>query len=201
MFPLPNVFLLPGTIMPLHIFEPRYRQMIEDSLDGPGRLVIASVLEGHHDDLEGAPPVHHIAGLGEIWRHERLPQGRFLIWLAGLTRVLIREVPSDKPYRQVEAQPLLEISPSGGDDALLREQVKEAVLARTPEALNLPENIPLGHLVDLLLLKLSLPQGCMQKLYSELRITDRARLALEEHHRRPIPPSAPPTTPAEPGMN
>jgi hypothetical protein len=44
-FPLPGVFLFPGQIMPLHVFEPRYRQMIEDSLDGPGRLVIGTVLE------------------------------------------------------------------------------------------------------------------------------------------------------------
>jgi Lon protease-like protein len=200
MFPLPNVFLLPGTIMPLHVFEPRYRQMVEECLDGPGRIVIASVLEGHHDELDGAPPVHHIAGLGEIWRHERLPQGRFLIWLAGLTRVLIREVPSDKPYRRVEAQPLIEIPPSKCDDARLREDVKQAVLARTPEALNLPDTIPLGHLVDLLLLKLCLPQPCMERLYSELRVGDRARHALEEHARRPVPPvqKAPP---AEPGLN
>src|SRR6185436_16317400 len=81
LFPLPNVFLYPGCVMPLHIFEPRYRQMIEDQLDGPGQIVMGTVPSEHAADLDGAPPVRPIAGLGEIFRHERLPDGRFLIWL------------------------------------------------------------------------------------------------------------------------
>ena len=82
LFPLPNLFLFPGTVMPLHIFEPRYRQMIEDSLDGPGRLVIGTVLEGHQDQLADTPPVHEIAGLGEI-AHQKPPPA---IQLPGIRR-------------------------------------------------------------------------------------------------------------------
>src|SRR5882672_2663150 len=151
MFPLPNVFLFPGTLMPLHIFEPRYRQMIEDSLDGPGRLVVATVLEAHHDECAGAPPVHHVAGLGEIARHERLPDGRFLIVLAGLARVLIREVPSDRLYRKVEAIPLREVEAGKGREAGLRARLERAVLARCTDLHNLPGDMPLGQLTDFLL--------------------------------------------------
>ena len=192
LFPLPNVFLFPGTLMPLHIFEPRYRQMIEDSLDGPGRLVVAAVLEEFHDELSGAPPVYPVAGLGEIARHERLPDGRFVIMLFGLARVKIRELPSDRPYRQVEAAPLQEVPPADLEAERLRPKLLRAVLQRTPELLNLPDEMPLGHLADLLLLRMALPQSAMQDLYSRLSIVDRARRALAEHSRRPLPPPEPP---------
>lgn len=186
MFPLPNLFLFPGTFMPLHIFEPRYRQMVEDSLDGPGRIVIASVLEEAKDRLDSAPPVHPIAGLGEIARHERLEDGRFMIWLAGLTRVrIVGEQCSDRLYRKVLAQPLFEEPVPTCDEPHLRERVVDAVLARTPDILNIPREVPLGHLVDLLLLKLSLPQSLMQHAYSQLRIAARAQCALDLHCRRP----------------
>ena len=133
LFPLPNLFLFPGTVMPLHIFEPRYRQMIEDSLDGPGRLVIGTVLEQYAHELAGTPPVHTVAGLGEIARHERLPDGRFVIMLVGLARVQIREAPSERLYRKVEAVPLAEVQVQADEERRLRRKLTQAVLARTQE--------------------------------------------------------------------
>ena len=188
LFPLPNVFLFPGTLMPLHIFEPRYRAMIEDSLDGPGRIVMGAVLEEHHNRLDGAPPVHSVAGLGEIARHERMPDGRFVIMLVGIGRVGIREVPSNRPYRKVEAVPLEELPVAPDKCESLRARLEKAVRARTSE-LNLPHDIPLGHLTDLLLMRMQLPQPCMQKLYSTASVARRAELALREHERRPLPPT------------
>jgi len=187
MFPLPNVFLFPGLTMPLHIFEPRYRQMIEDSLDGPGRIVMATVVEGCQDQLAGAPPVHHIAGLGEIMRHERLPDGRFLIMLVGLGRVLIREIPSDRLYRKVEAIPLRE---RPLDEALVpgvREQLVDAISARSPEPLELRDDVPLGQLADILLLLTQPPQARMQELFSCVAVEDRVQGALAVHAALPLP--------------
>jgi Lon protease-like protein len=188
MFPLPNLFLFPGMFMPLHIFEPRYRQMVEDSLDGPGRIVIASALEATTTETDNSPPVHPIAGLGEIARHERLEDGRFMIWLAGLTRVrIVGEECSDRMYRKVLAQPLFEQPASPDDECRLRESLVKAVLSRTPDILNIPREVPLGHLADLLLIKLNLHQSAMQEAYSRLRITERAECALELHRQRPLP--------------
>ena len=68
MFPLGTV-LFPSMVLPLHVFEPRYRAMVEDLLDSPGRLVIATVPEEHVAELPGSPPVYPVAGLGEIGRH------------------------------------------------------------------------------------------------------------------------------------
>ncbi len=188
MFPLQDVYLFPGTFIPLHIFEPRYRQMVEDSLDGPGRIVIASPIEAQSStECNATPKVHPIAGLGEIARHERLEDGRFMIWLAGLTRVrIVGEQPMERMYRKVFAQPVFEVPVAPCDEAPLRAKIVEAVLRRTPDILNVPEGVPLGHLVDLLLLKLSLPRHLMQDAYSQLEIESRARCALNLHNKRPI---------------
>lgn len=197
LFPLPNVFLFPGTVMPLHVFEPRYRKMVEDSLDGPGRLVIGTVLDPAAGDLAGAPPVLEIAGLGEIARHEKLPDGRFLILVVGLERVRIHEVPSEEPYRLVEASSAPEVPVRDEAEEGLRERLQAAVLERANELLNLPEDIPIGHLTDLLLLKMQLPPQDMREMYGTLEVARRARRALEEHVRRPIPP---PPEPGEDGL-
>jgi len=193
-FPLPNVYLFPGCVMPLHIFEPRYRQMIEDLLDRPGRLVMGTIQEGQ-TDFASKPAMCPVAGLGEIGRHERLPDGRFLIWLVGISRVRIREVDSDRLYRKVEIQPLEEIDVPRDDAHECRARVQAALLARCPEFLNLPANIPLTHLVDLLLQRLRLPPSCMQDLYVERDLRKRADGALAEHARRPLDPltEEPPT--------
>jgi len=185
MFPLPGVFLFPGTMMPLHIFEPRYRQMIEDSLDGPGRIVMGTVLEGHEPELPGAPPIHAIAGLGEIMRHDRLPDGRFLILLAGLARVHVREAPSDRLYRKVEILPLEEREPDPIDAIALRADLVAALQSRSAEPLELPEELQLGQLADLLLIRLELPASELLPLYSTLDIGARARRALTLHVARP----------------
>ncbi len=185
LFPLANVWLFPGAVMPLHIFEPRYRQMIEDSLDATGRMVIGTVQEGHEAFMPEAPPVYPIAGLGEIGRHERLPDGRYLILLVGLTRVHLTEVPSDRDYRRVAVQPVEERQvPPEREDAL-RGRLSEAVLERTGELLNLPEGMPLSALTDLLILRMPLPHQVVRRLYGELDVEQRAELALAEHDQRP----------------
>lgn len=106
-FPLPDVVLFPHTLLPLHIFEPRYRQMIRDCLAGDRRLAMTLLKPGWERDYYGRPPVHPIAGAGEIIQHEELPDGRFNILLRGTMRIgITTEVPSDKPYRLVRARPL-----------------------------------------------------------------------------------------------
>ena len=186
LFPLPNLFLFPGTLMPLHIFEPRYTRMVEDCLDGPGRIAVGAVLESHHQDLQGAPPFFPTAGLGEIAKHERLPDGRFLIVLAGLARVRIREVQSTQPYRQVEAVLLREVPPSKAESVLLAKKLRAALVARAPELVQLPEGMPVGHLADLLILRLGLLQRQAEDLYARLDVADRATRALIEHARTSV---------------
>ena len=188
LFPLPNVYLVPGAFLPLHVFEPRYRQMVEDSLDGPGRIVMGTVLAGYETELAGAPPVHHVAGLGEIVKHERLSDGRFLIVLFGLARVRIREVPSERLYRKVLPEPLAEIAPADGVLESLRADLERAILARNTDLLNVPKTLGLGNLADLLLMQLHLPASRMLPLYSDPDVARRATAALAEHALHPLMP-------------
>jgi Lon protease-like protein len=193
LFPLPGLFLFPGTALPLHVFEPRYRQMVEDLLDTSGRLVLGTVMPGHEKEVMKTPPVHCIAGLGEIARHQRLPDGRFVIFVIGLTRVRLSEVESNRLYRKVDVAPLAErpVPPSEAD--ALRRDLTAAVRARSP-SVTLPPDVPLGQLTDLLLLHLRLDVTTMIDLYSRLDVAERARGALDQHAKVPL---APPTKPKD----
>ena len=118
-FPLPNVVFFPHTLLPLHIFEPRYRQMLADCLAGDRRLAVVLLRPGWEAEYTGRPAVYSVAGAGEIIASERLPDGRSNILLKGLGRIMIEgEVPSPKPYRIARASWLDEVYPSGGEDEL-----------------------------------------------------------------------------------
>jgi Lon protease-like protein len=107
-FPLPNVVLFPKTLLPLHIFEDRYRTMTREALAGDGRIVIALLREGWEKDYRDSPAVHKVACLGKIETYEELEGGRYNIVLIGIRRVrLVREV-QQAPYRRAEVEPLVE---------------------------------------------------------------------------------------------
>lgn len=118
-FPLPDAVLFPNTLLPLHVFEPRYRQMVEDCLAGDRRLAMAILRPGWENEYYGRPPVHPIAGVGEIVQHERLADGRFNILLKGTMRLgIVAELAPEKPYRMVRGRPLLDRYPEGGPTSL-----------------------------------------------------------------------------------
>jgi Lon protease-like protein len=185
LFPLPRVWLFPYVVLPLNIFEERYRQMIEDSLDGPGRIVLGTVEQGAEAQLSGTPPVYPVAGLGEIGRHQRLDDGRFNVWLVGLQRVLVREVPSERLYRRVEVQPAQEIAVPAEREAELRSRLVSAILERTQNLATIPPLVPLSHLTDLLVLRVPLAFQDLNQLFAELDVERRALRALELHEVRP----------------
>src|ERR1700750_3017794 len=98
LFPLPDVVLLPGTLLPLHVFEPRYRSMVSDALAGE-RTIGMTMLAPGADAGEAAPPVHRVATAGEIVESEALPDGRFNILLEGRFRFRVIDEAPPRPYR------------------------------------------------------------------------------------------------------
>ena len=147
-FPLPNVVFFPHTLLPLHIFEPRYRQMLADCLAGERRLAVVLLQPGWEADYEGRPPVHTIAGAGEILRSKRRPDGRSDILLRGLGRIMIQgELPSPKPYRVARASWLQDVYPSHGEESLApqTERLRQACAQLLS---TLPQPVP--RLVELL---------------------------------------------------
>ncbi len=112
-FPLPNCVLLPGGLLPLHVFEPRYRALTRDALAGDRLMAIARLRTGHEAAYFDRPPIHEHAGLGRILCADELPDGRFHILLRGVGRIAIAsELPADRQYRRVSAR-LLEDRVSG----------------------------------------------------------------------------------------
>jgi Lon protease-like protein len=116
-FPLPEVVFFPETVLPLHVFEPRYRQMIADCLAGDRWLGVVMLQPGWEKDYQGRPPVHPVAGAGEIIQAEALADGRYNILLDGRARVriLVEEPPEGRLYRVARVQRLPERGPSPDD--------------------------------------------------------------------------------------
>jgi Lon protease-like protein len=103
-FPLPNVTFFPQTLLPLHVFEPRYRKMTANCLSGDRLMGVSLLKEGWQKDYFGRPPICKTFGVGKIVDHEQLKDGRYNIILEGLFRVrLIEEYPT-KQYRTARAQ-------------------------------------------------------------------------------------------------
>ncbi len=121
LFPLPDVALLPNITLPLHIFEPRYRSMVADALDGDRLIGIVMLRPGYEAEYEGRPPVYSIGGAGWIENAERLPDGRYVIVLRGITRFRIVGEDDSRPYRMAHVEAIPEVL-SNEDRALLGEQ-------------------------------------------------------------------------------
>jgi Lon protease-like protein len=101
-FPLPRVVLLPGEVLPLHVFEPRYRELVRDALDANRLIGVVEYASGHEESEGKTTPVRQIGCVGFIAEHEMLEDGRYLIWLIGLERFQIEEeLFSDTAYRKV----------------------------------------------------------------------------------------------------
>ncbi len=103
-FPLPKVALFPDTVLPLHVFEPRYRALTRYCLDNEWPLAVP-MLSDEPQPEASLPIVLPIAGAGTIRQHQELPDGRFGILLQGSARVrILSEVATDLPYRIVRAE-------------------------------------------------------------------------------------------------
>ena len=116
-FPLPNVVLFPGTSLPLHIFEPRYREMAAHALAGDA-IIGMVLLKSAESAAEARAPVFEVGCAGRVVDSQKLPDGRYNLLLQGLQRFRIAEEPPDpRSYRLVRAEILsepgfLELDPS-----------------------------------------------------------------------------------------
>lgn len=110
LFPLPNVVLFPRSILPLHIFEERYKSMTADALRGSRRIAMALLRPGWEKNYHGRPAIEPVVCVGAILSHEKLPDGRYNFLLQGQTRAAIVREYGDEPYRVAMLKPLDEIA-------------------------------------------------------------------------------------------
>jgi Lon protease-like protein len=115
-FPLPDVVFFPGTLLPLHIFEPRYRQMTAEVLaQATPLMAVVRLRTGWEADYYGNPPVHEVASVGKVIHHERLEDGRYNILLQGLARVRLVAPTLEAPYRRMRAEVIADRYPPATD--------------------------------------------------------------------------------------
>jgi uncharacterized protein len=191
LFPLPNLVLYPHVMQPLHIFEDRYREMLEDALSGD-RLIAMAVLEpGWEADYDSRPPIAEYACLGKVVAHHRLEDGRYNVLLLGVQRVrIVHELEPLRSFRQAQVE-LIEDS-YDFDMVCERQQLQEQLLAafqkHLPCSCELPEqlenmlssHIPLGLLTDLAAYALPLDADVKQQLLAECHVRERAEILLSE---------------------
>ena len=106
-FPLKGGVLMPGSMLPLHIFEPRYRTLVKDILDGDRLVAMGCLMSCSPVEFEFEPPFREIVCVGHLVHHEPMPDGRSNIALLGVTAGVATGVQDDRPYRtaMVAARP------------------------------------------------------------------------------------------------
>ncbi len=187
LFPLPDLVLFPHGLLPLHIFEPRYRQLTEDSLATDGLVTMVQVAPTPTGSLWPEPvPIMGVGCLGRIVQHERLADGRFNFLLLGCKRVrLVSEQPSPKLYRIAIAE-ILDDQESDQPLEPRRQQLLD-LFRKVFEirhdlddhvARRLNSAISLGVLTDMIAQLLGLPPGVKQELLSETNVDRRVETLL-----------------------
>jgi Lon protease-like protein len=205
LFPLPSLVMFPHVILPLHIFEPRYRQMTEDALAGDRLITMIQVRPMPKGEVWTEPvEIERVGCLGRIIQHERLPDGRFNILLLGRKRVLIRrELESGRLYRTAEVEVLDDQAPRVPEAAardelvgLFRKVLEGQHRLDSDLAELLEKAVPLGVLCDIMSHALALPPALKQRLLAETSVDGRIdtlltilrKVAAVEHPGRTFPP-------------
>jgi ATP-dependent Lon protease len=190
LFPLPNVVVFPHVMQPLHVFEPRYRALLEEALGGDGLIAMAILAPGWEKDYEGRPPLRPAACLCKVATHHRTSDGNYNALLLGVKRIeIVRELPPAKLFREAEVRLCHDDYPE--DAALPRASLQRRLLdlfknslpklAETTEGLDqlLGKHVPLGMLTDIVAYTLELGVERKHRLLVETNVDRRVEILLE----------------------
>lgn len=179
-FPLSGVALLPQQVVPLHIFEPRYRQMVSRALDASGQIAIASFRgDEWSQNYHGRPPLRPAVCVGQIEQHERLADGRYNLLLQGVCRArIVQEEPPDQErlFREAMLEPVGvdQIDPPDLEElrAWVRWQLEDGPLAglsRADDVLEFVQNddVPTGALMEIVAFSLVADDEIRYRLLQE----------------------------------
>lgn len=203
LFPLPNLVFFPHVMQPLHIFEPRYRQMTTDALEGDRLIALVAPKPGWEKGYAGKPAIEKVGCIGHIVAEQRLEDGRFNILLRGQARVrIVEEIACNKLYRLARTEILYEQSVANPATA---KRWRKMLLASTAEWFAeqkqvveqlhklIHSDLPLGPLCDIIAFASPLDAEFKQVLLEELSVEarlEKLRAELDARHvpSRPFPP-------------
>jgi Lon protease-like protein len=186
LFPLPHVVLFPRAVLPLHVFEPRYRRMIADCLATHGALAVVPIGEG--EDEHGRPTIARVSGGGLVVEHEPLADGRSNIVVLGQARLALDELEPEEgvPYRRARARVLEDL------DVPVAESERTAMIAAATMfaaevrrhdptfRFRLPAEGQAGALADLCAYQLVVDGHARQAILEELDPAERVRVVIHQ---------------------
>lgn len=189
LFPLPDLIMFPHVMQPLHVFEPRYRKLLNDALNSDGLIAMCVLAPGWEDDYEGRPTLLPHACLGKVVTYQRTDNGKYNILLLGMRRIrIVRELPSKKGYREAQVKLLDDVAKSTNDErrpalqAALTKQFQDFLPKNKSADAALEEllatEIPLGVLTDLVSFALPMEFAEKRELLGECDIDKRATMLL-----------------------
>ncbi|HEY1959978.1 MAG TPA: LON peptidase substrate-binding domain-containing protein [Polyangiaceae bacterium] len=177
-FPLPRLVFFPNTMLPLHVFESRYRKMLADCLETHGAMAVVR--------LESRDKIARVAGAGIVVQHEQLPDGRSNLVLAGSARVELEELPFLPPYRRARARVLDPVHthvPEKDHAALIAaatDFVREVRRHDSEFSFELPQSRGPGVLADVCAAHLIVDADVRQRILEDLDDASRVRAVIEE---------------------
>ena len=192
LFPLPDLVMFPHVMQPLHIFEPRYREMLNEALDSDGLIAMSMLAPGWELDDEDRPALLPHVCLGKVITHHRLDDGRYNVMLLGMRRGrIIAESPSDRMFRRAEVELLDDVYPV--ENGASRGAVQAALTKIFHQSLPIPKGgaaegpvkellaseIPLGVLTDLVSFALPLDVELKRRLLADSDVDRRAAALLK----------------------
>lgn len=190
-FPLPNLVMFPHVMQPLHIFEPRYRAMLEEAVEDDRLVALGVLAPGWESHYEGRPPLRSIACLCRVATHQRTDKGTYNVLLLGVRRIrLVRELPPKKLFRLVESEIVDDEEPSEvpqGEVIQVQQRLLAAfksVLPKIPDAFEqldqlLGNQITLGMLSDIVAYTIDLDLEWKVRLLTESNVLKRASMLLD----------------------
>jgi ATP-dependent Lon protease len=182
--------MFPHVLQPLHVFEPRYREMLEEALADDRLIAMAVLVPGWESDYDGRPPISPMACLGQIVTHHQLEDGSYNVLLLGVERVkLIRELEPTKSFREAEVEICEDFYPpeASAQRAVLHRKLGKSLLKILPSLPQVREqldqllaaDLQLGVLADIISYLLDIDLKEKQLLLSEFDVHVRVKKLLK----------------------
>ena len=194
-FPLPDLVFFPQTVLPLHIFEQRYREMTAQAIATDGYIAMTLLRSEDDEGGIGERPYHPVGCLGRIASVSRTEDGRYYLKLVGLRKVTLGEVVNETPFVRARIQPIAETIPEDRDDQSHEDLAKllgtcgvlfQELSDSAFPLVSIKEGLPYETVVNSICFHLGLPSAMKQSLLEENDIRSRCLMLtrfVEEHLR------------------